>query len=441
MWIRYLREFVEQEIAQKKEIGCDVTEIESRFSQTRKENRSDLERILAELEKIAPKPDFPYSEPSRLQEIIARRPRRLQRIETTLSESELLDRIHGGWLGRCAGCLLGKPVEGRSRQQIEEWLRMADAYPLKHFFPPMSELREDAPQWLKNWLSSGRTRGLLLGQIDHMPRDDDIDYTIIGLHILENYGPDFSTMNVGEALLRLLPYWQVYGAEQAAYRNLVNGIYPPESATYMNPYREFIGAQIRADVWGYVTPGLPDLASELAYRDARLSHIRNGIYGEMLVSCMISAAFTTSDIEEVINVGVSAIPRETRLAEAVKDVMAWRKRYSDWGDAWVKVMEKYGHYNRTHVINNLSLVLLGLLYGEGVYEKSITVSVMGGLDTDCNGATVGSILGVLLGAEALPDKWVEPLNDLTESFVTGYNNSHISDLAKRTYEVAKKVAI
>lgn len=441
MWIRYLKTFVEQEVSQRREEGCDVEDFENRLLKTRRENRSELEKILKELGEVSPRPDFPYNEPSKLQEIEAERPKKLQRIDVTLPDSELYDKIYGGWLGRCAGCLLGKPVEGRSRQHIEEWLGIADAYPLKHYFPPISKLSEDTPEWLRNWLSSKNTQGLLLGQIDHMPRDDDIDFTIMGLHVLQNYGPDFSTLNVGEAWLRLLPYWQMYGAERAAARNLINGIYPPESATYLNPYREFIGAQIRGDMWGYVTPGVPNLAAEFAYRDARLSHIKNGIYGEMFVSAMISAAFTTNDIKKVIDIGLSAIPRKSRLAEAVKDVGSWNKRYSDWRDAWVKVMEKYGHYNRTHVINNAALVLLGLLYGEGNFEKSITISVMGGLDTDCNGATAGSILGVILGAEALPDKWTKPLNDRIESSVMGYNNSQISKLAQRSFAIAKKLAI
>lgn len=74
----------------------------------------------------------------------------------------------------------------------------------------------------------------------------------------------------------------------------------------------------------------------------------------------------------------------------------------------------------------------------GDYGKSIAISVMGGLDTDCNGATVGSILGVILGAEALPEKWVKPLNDLVESYVVGYNGSRVSELAERTFRMAKK---
>jgi len=207
----------------------------------------------------------------------------------------------------------------------------------------------------------------------------------------------------------------------------------------MNPYREWIGAQIRADMWGYVTPGMPEYGAELAYRDAVLSHVKNGVYGEMFVSAMISGAFTTSDVEEIVKIGLSEIPSRSRLSEMIRDVIMWRKKYNDWRESWRRINEKYGHYHPVHTINNAALVLLGLLYGEGDFEKSITISVMGGWDADCNGATVGSILGVMLGADNLPEKWISPLNDRVESFVVGFNNCRISDLARRTFTIARNV--
>jgi len=445
MLIEDLGQILKDEIAERREEGYDVTGVEKLFSEIKVKTVADLRSFIEVLERCPFRSNFPYREPSSLSEIVGERPRSLEGASVKLSDEELFDKIYGGWLGRCAGCLLGKPVEGLSREQIEVWLKIADAYPLEDYFPPLCDLPEDAPKWLKDRLHYiddhfKRTGvGVLRGQINCMARDDDIDYTIINLHILENYGLNFTTMNVGEAWLRLLPYLQVYTAERAAYRNLVNGLEPPETATYMNPYREWIGAQIRADMWGYVAPGKPELAAELAYRDASLSHVKNGIYGEMFVSAMISAAFATDDIEEIIETGLAAIPKRSRLAEAIRDVIGWSRRYADWRDTCSRVIEKYGNYHFVHTINNAAIVAMGLLHGEGDYERSITISVMGGLDTDCNGATVGSILGVILGAKNLPEKWIKSLNDTVESYVIGYNNSRISHLAKRTFKMAKEV--
>jgi len=431
-----LERIVKDELRQREEEGCDVSGIRSMLAEIKCKDPSSLKLIIRKLSKLQPRPDFPYNEPIDLHGIKKERPKGLREMSVDISDEEIFEKIYGGWLGRCAGCLLGKPVEGLSREEIEKWLRIADAYPLNDYFPPLRDLPEDAPDWLRSRVSR---MDLLRGHIDHMVRDDDVDYTIINLYILETYGLKFATRDVGEAWLSNLPFLRVYTAERAAYRNLVNGLSPPETATYMNPYREWIGAQIRSDMWGYVTPGMPEYGAELAYRDAVLSHVKNGVYGEMFVSAMISGAFTTSDVEEIVKIGLSEIPSRSRLSEMIRDVIMWRKKYNDWREPWRRINEKYGHYHPVHTINNAALVLLGLLYGEGDFEKSITISVMGGWDADCNGATVGSILGVMLGADNLPEKWIAPLNDRVESFVVGFNNCRISDLARRTFTIARNV--
>jgi len=430
-----LERIVLYEVRQRREEGCDVSEAKSALAKIKEKDVSQLMNIMESLSNLNPEPDFPYSEPSILDEIRKERPQGPRRMPVRMPDDEILDKIYGGWLGRCGGCLLGKPAEGLRREHIERWLKIAGAYPLDDYFPLLREIPEDARRWLENRVS--RT-DLLRGNIDHMVRDDDIDYTILNLHVLETYGFKFTTEDIGRAWLSNLPFLQVYTAERVAYKNLVNGLSPPETATHMNPYREWIGARIRADTWGYVTPGMPEYGAELAFRDARLSHVKNGIYGEMFVSAMISAAFVMNNIDEIISIGLSEIPADSRLSEAVRDVIAWRKKYSDWKETWAKINDKYGGYHPVHVINNTALVILGLLYGEGDFEKSITISVMGGWDTDCNGATVGSIVGVMLGAKRLPEKWTAPLNDRVESSISEYNNSRISDLARRTFIHAKK---
>ncbi|KYH41435.1 MAG: hypothetical protein AYL32_005450 [Candidatus Bathyarchaeota archaeon B26-2] len=428
-----LEEILREEIRQRREEGCEVSRIERKLLNLKSKDPSTLERLLEETAALTPNPEFPYVEPSSLPEIRRMRPRGPRRLDVNLSESSLLDKIYGAWLGRSAGCLLGKPVEGWSRGEIEEYLRLAGAYPLKNYVPLAPNIEKYA-QRIK-----GDLVRCTLGNIEMMVRDDDLDYTILGLHVLETYGVDFTTEDVAKEWLTHLPYLCVYTAERAAYRNLVNGLKPPKTAVYMNPYREWIGAQIRADIWGYVTPGMPELGAELAYRDASLSHVKNGIYGEMFVSAMLSASFVTDDLEEILRIGLSEVPQRSRLAEAVRDVMRWSKRFSDWRDSWERIMEKYGHYHPVHTINNAAVVTLGLLYGDGDFERSITISVMSGLDTDCNGATVGSILGATLGADALPEKWTKPINDTVESYVAGFGRNRISDLARRTLKLAKSI--
>ncbi|MFQ6130551.1 MAG: ADP-ribosylglycohydrolase family protein [Armatimonadota bacterium] len=430
-----LTNLVRDEITQREEEGCEVGDALERYarilSAPEDERRRFLLALEEELAELEVADDFPYYEPSTLPEIRAARPDGPRKLEGAPTGEELADKILGAWLGRCAGCMLGKPVEGWPKEKMEKYLRHARAWPLDYYFPYDESAPEDAR------LREG-AQPLTRGNIDRMRRDDDMDYPIIGLHVLETHGPEFTAEQMGEAWLSCFPYHLVYTAERVAYRNLVDGLKPPESARYLNPYREWIGAQIRADVFGWVTPGLPEKGAELAFRDAALSHVKNGIYGEMYMAAVLSAAVGGAGLEESIRIGLTEIPAESRLAEAVRDTIGWTSE-DDWEATWRKIMDKYGHYHGVHTINNAALVLMGLLHGQGDFAKTCGIAVMGGLDTDCNGATAGSIMGAVLGAKALPEEWTDPLNDRIESFVLGFNDSSISNLAARTQAIAEKV--
>lgn len=367
----------------------------------------------------------PLDEPSDLEGIHSRRPDTRWHRQHTLDEPALFDRVYGAWLGRCAGCTLGKPVEGWSRTQIANYLRTAEAYPLKAYFPVV----EPFPPGLElrpNYIHTSN------GRINRMVRDDDLDYTVLALRILEEFGFNFSTHHVALAWLHNLPYYQIYTAEAVAYHNLVIGFEPTDAALYRNPYREWIGAQIRADLWGYANPGDPQRAAGMAHRDAALSHTGNGIYGSMWAAAAIAAAFVVDDPRQIVLAGLAEIPKTSRLAEAVRNTMQWAKECTTWEEAWERVNARYGQYNWIHVINNTCSIVLALLYGQGDLERSICLAVMGGWDTDCTGATTGSILGTALGAKTLPEKWISPLQDRLESYILGESDVRISDLARRT---------
>ncbi|MGC8972176.1 MAG: ADP-ribosylglycohydrolase family protein [bacterium] len=428
MDIGELKRFFLDEIKEKEEEGCNVSFFK----------KFDLELLTEDsllnfynlLSSLKPSENFLYIEPSSLEEIKKYRPDGPRKLDISLSEETLRDKILGGILGRCIGCLLGKPVEGWRKEDIEEYLSLADTEELNYYFPYLESEEEPFKRikQVKNWTA---------GNIDRMVRDDDIDYTILGLHILETYGDSFTTKDIANEWLTHLPYLLVYTAERVAYRNLVNGIEPPKTATFINPYREWIGAQIRADIFGYVNPGWPERAGEFAYRDACLSHVKNGIYGEMFISAAIASAFVVDDVESAIEIGLTEIPKTSRLYEAINNVIDWCRKDKDWKNVWTKVMDQYGSYHPVHTINNACFVVLGLILSEGDFEKAITTSVMCGFDTDCNGATSGSIMGVLLGSNNLPSKWIEPLNDTVESIVIGFERSKISGLAERIYKLVK----
>jgi len=417
---KWLADIVAAEIIQKKEEGCDPTHMEKEFQVMReKASAGELESFWRALYALPPQPGWRYVEPSRFDEIRAVSPAvRTGPWKADMDEME--DRMLGAWLGRCAGCLLGKPVEGWPKERIEDCLRSEDAYPLDDYFrrPPNAQ-------------GKPKGHGLYLGEIDRMPRDDDIDYTILGLHILESFGRDVTSEQIAGQWLSRLQYGSVYTAERIAYRNLVNQLPIPETATYLNPYREWIGAQIRADAWGYAMPGRPSSAAELAFRDASISHVKNGIYGEMMASAMVAAAFCLKEPRKIVQAGLSVIPANSRLSEAVRNLLKWSRGAVSWQDCWSLVKQNYGHYSPVHTINNALNVVLALVYGKLDFTRTVGIAVMGGWDTDCNGATAGSIAGAAVGASMIPEKWKGPLQDRVESHVRGYQECRLPDLASR----------
>ncbi|MGW1891389.1 ADP-ribosylglycohydrolase family protein [Streptomyces sp. NPDC002004] len=346
---------------------------------------------------------------------------------------ELADRILGGWLGRIAGNMLGKPVERGdywTRERIDRYLRRADALPLTDYLPeppgPAGEF-ELRPEW----------RQCVRGRIHGSCRDDDVDYSVLGLHLLETHGFGFSTEQVGDLWLLRLPYLQTFTAERATYRNLANGLKPPLTATYDNPYQEWIGALIRADVFGWTSPGAPRRAASLARRDAVLSHTGNGVYGAMWAAALVSAAFTAATVRDAVETALAVVPASSRLARTVRRVLALHGAGLAWEGTLDTLAEETSGLGWIHTIPNAAVLTAGLLYGDGDFTRTIALTVRGGLDTDSNGATAGSVAGVLCGAPAIPVQWTEPLQDTVRSAVFGFDGSRISELAARTVTLAQ----
>ena len=423
------RKLIKAELKQRAEEGCDTTEITERITVALqgKDNNDDIYQLYEDLIALPIEKTFPYVEPSDLETIQAQRPSGVRDLEIDWNSERIYDQIYGAWLGRAAGCVLGKPVEGWPKERIDKYLKDHNIDILDNYLP------------FDEKVLPGVHKVSTRGNINFMPRDDDMDYVIIGLLALEKRGIKTSARTIANTWVDRLPFNVVYTAEECAYRNFVNSIWPPLSGTHRNPFREWIGAQIRADVFGYVTPGLPEIGAKLAFNDASISHDKNGIYGEMFVAAMLSAAFKLESVKEIINAGLAEIPENCRLAEAVKDTMHWCETLPTWELVWEKINESVGHYHGVHTINNAALVVMGLYFGEDNFEKGIVCTVRGGWDTDCTGATVGSILGLRLGAKNLPSKWISPLNDRLKSVVRDENDNKISELAKRTLSVAKTI--
>lgn len=382
-----------------------------------------LEKIIA-----AQSPaDFPYHEPDDYAEILAARPDGPRILDAKLSRDEIYDRALAAWQGRSAGCILGIPVEMRKIGEIEALAKGLCEYPLTDYWPAAPHNRLHYGEPIDNFT---------LGKIERVGFDDDLSYTALNLHAAEALGMDFTSADLGRLWVEVLP--MACTAEEAALKNMKEGVMPPESALPNNPYQEWIGAAIRADAWGYICPGRPEEAARYAWIDAMISHRRNGTYSEMFFAAMIAAAFCESDPRRLIDVALSEIPADCRLAEAAKDTVAFADQAADWRGCFDLMIEKYGHYHQAHAINNAAICLIALLYADGDFSRAISIAVMQGLDTDCNGATVGSIMGAALGTAGIPEHWTKPFNDRIVTYVIGEEEDTLTRLAERTTARAMK---
>jgi ADP-ribosylglycohydrolase len=423
-------DLVHHEIDQRRETGHDVEGASAVLDATAVSDDHALRALYDQVCAAKRAATWNYQEPDGLSAILDSLPSAAA--STPPSGAALHDRILGGWLGRIAGNNLGKPVEDGDHwtsAHLEDYLQRAGAYPLRDYLPVLDPMPEEFVL-LDNWPRTTR------GRVQGADRDDDIDYSILGLHLLEEHGAGLRGEHVATAWLSLLPFLQVYTAERAAYRNLVHGIPLASVARHQNPYREWIGALIRGDAFGWVNPGDPRAAAIMAYQDASLSHVANGIYGEMWAAALVACAFTADGPRDALQRSLAHVPPGSRLAEAVREVLDLHAHQLSWEQALDRIQARYGHYSWVHTINNAALITAGLLWGDGDYSATVGLTVQGGWDTDSNGATAGSVAGILLGAQALPAHFIEPLEDRTRSALFGFDNSRISELATRTTRLA-----
>lgn len=420
------------ELTQAAETGHDVSALRARLDGLRSngEDDQDLLAIYAATP-LSPADGWPYAEVSGLAEI-----RALLEPSTPATApvgAALAEKIRGAWFGRVAGNMLGKPVEfGFSRPVLRAYLEQQHAYPLDDYIPIDLERRAQDGFQMDGLLPYER---LARGRVDGGVRDDDVDYTILGLHLLETYGRDLTTYDIAREWLTRLPAYQTYTAERATYQNLVREVPLDQVGEFHNPFREWIGALIRADIFGFAHPGDPRAAAEFAHRDAVLSHRANGIYGEMWAAALVATAFTADSPEASVRESLRHIPAGSRLAEEVGRVLADHSAGLSWEQALMALDARYENMSWVHTLNNAGALAAAVLWGEGDFTRTIALAVQAGLDTDSIGATAGAWAGIFVGYSGIPAHWLEPLHGRTVSAVFGYGEIDLDRMAERTLAV------
>lgn len=341
--------------------------------------------------------------------------------------------LEAAWLGRAAGCLLGKPVEKLPLDGIRALARATGNWPLTTWFTARGVPGDLLAQYPWNRRSAPTS---LAENIDGMPEDDDLNYPLLGLLLLRRHGRGFSTADVAALWLDELPPGRAFTAERVALRNLLCGIEPPHTARHRNPFREWIGALIRADVHGWTNPGDPAAAAEQAHRDALLTHTANGVYAAMFMAATLAAAAGgDTDVHACLRAGRTVVPDRSRLTAAVDHALRLAARHEDFDDVVDELHAAYAAtHHWVHAIPNTALTVAALSHADGDFGGSVCRAVSGGWDTDSNGAAAGSVAGLLAGSpEALPDRWRAPLKNRLATTVADFDGSGFDTLARLTH--------
>ncbi|MBT2453875.1 ADP-ribosylglycohydrolase family protein [Streptomyces sp. ISL-86] len=400
---------------------------------------------------------------------------RARPLDRRVPDPALRARLEAAWVGRAVGCVLGKPVEKLPLDGIRALARAARNWPLDSWFTARRVPAELLAAYPWNRRSAPTS---LAENIDGTPEDDDLNYPVLGLLLLQRYGKHFTTADVGRLWLDELPAGRTFTAERVAYRNLLLGLEPPATATHHNPFREWIGALIRADVHGWTHPGDPAAAAAQAYRDAALTHSGNGVYAALFTAAAIAeAASGRADVHTALQAGLAVVPPRSRLAEAVRFAIATAHRHrprhshshshshppphthphphphpqsdvdtdvdtgfdADFDTVVDQLHARYGHYHWVHAVPNTALIAAALTHADGDFTHSICRAVSGGWDTDSNGATAGSLAGILAGApENLPHRWTAPLKNRLATTVPGFDGIGFDTLAHLTAQEAAR---
>lgn len=336
----------------------------------------------------------------------------------TISKDDLKDKIKGGWAGQTIGVTFGGPYEFRFQGTF-----IGDYQPL---------VWDDS---LVKW-----------NMLYNAGLYDDLYMDLTFVDIFEKYGLNAPVDSFANAFAHA--GYMLWHANQAARYNILNGIKAPHSGEWKNnPHADCIDYQIESDFAGLMSPGMPNTASAISDKIGHIMNYGDGWYGGVFVGAMYTLAFTSPDINYVVNKALEAIPVKSEFYQCVHDVIEWHKKYpTDWKQTWLGVQEKWandigcpeGVFKPFDIDAkvNAAYVVMGLLYGGGDFTKSLEIATRCGQDADCNPSTVGGVLGALMGYNKIPAYWKRGLKQ-AEDIDFKYTTMSLNNV----YEIGYKHAI
>lgn len=334
----------------------------------------------------------------------------------TMTKAELLDKIKGGWAGQTIGVTFGGPTEFVYRGAFIQDYQNIDWHP-----GYVKEIMNSSP-------------GLY----------DDIYMDLTFVEVLERVGLDAPVDSFAYSFAHA--EYNLWHANQAARYNILHGVKDP-GHWLNNPHADDIDYQIESDYAGLMNPGMVNSASEISDKVGHIMNYGDGWYGGVYVGAMYSLAFVSDDVEFVVTEALKTIPKESKFYKCMADVIKWHKQYpDDWKQTWLELERKHsddigcseGVFAPLNIDAriNAAYIILGLLYGEGNFTKTMEISTRAGQDSDCNPSSAGGILGTILGYSNIPEYWLKGLEG-SEDIDFKYTNMSLN----KVYEISNKHAL
>lgn len=334
-----------------------------------------------------------------------------------IPKATLKDKIMGGWAGQTIGVTFGGPTEFRFNGTI-----IQDYTPITWYDGYIKHTMENNP-------------GLY----------DDVYMDLTFVDIFEQKGLDAPVADFANAYARA--GYMLWHANQAGRYNILHGIAPPASGHWINnPHADCIDYQIESDFAGLMSPGMPNTASAISDKIGHIMNYGDGWYGGVYVGAMYTLAFVSDDIHHIVKDALKTIPQESKFHKVIQDVIGWHEKYpNDWKQTWFEIERKYTEdigcpdgvfvpFNIDATVN-AAYVVLGLLYGNGDYTKTLEISTRAGQDSDCNPSTAAGILGTMLGYKNIPEYWKKGLKQ-AEPIDFKYTTLSLNDVYELGYKHA-----
>ena len=324
------------------------------------------------------------------------------------------DKMMAGWVGQMVGVSYGAPTEFRALGEI---------------------------------LPEGKVPIFTSALANNSFNQDDLYVEMTFLHTLEQYGLDVPVAQAGIDFAN--SQYQLWHANNTGRDNLRSGIAPTDSGhPKFNYHSDDIDYQIESDFAGLISPGMPNRAIALGEKFGRMMTFGDGLYGGQFMSCLYSEAFFETDPYKLVEAGLACIPPGSQYASAIRDVIAgWKQNPDDWQAAWNLVNAKYqlnpdyrlyscrdenfdASFNIDAKING-TYVVLGMLYGQGDWMKSMQIAMRAGQDSDCNPASAGGVLFTTRGFSQLPVDFTGGLDRTHKWDYTSYDFNTLIDVCEK----------